>query len=468
MAAIRVLISQRDSHKVLADWWEEDSSPSRQENWERAASLWPEKCLVDQPDPVAVYLRVAGESSPEGYEESFVRGVVERARIATWGAKVYLVVDHEAGQLIPAVGGGRPARPRWLETLHESGVSDILQWPMQGVSTYAEAAARSEARMRKLISDVPNRSWKCVIHTPPHLGPEQESFLAPYLASSLKKLEDENCLLVLQGKRENHMRFVRRALRQRPDYRVIIGVIDQIEEPPRELKEFCHDEGYELVRFHGLVELYYFLRRLNSINETETTPVPVVREPVFRSHAPQLLITHSYTARDKSGCLTAAHDTWELTKDLRGAAKVKIYPAVKCVKLADILDELQQVLVWVHIGHGDDLRGLQEADDELFKSAEDWLNSFAGYKSSLALAMFSSCRSASVAKHFAESGVGVSIGFAQDVHKKACVHLTKRVVKAALESNGSRTAILEAFREGRKVLGTADPHALPVAFWASH
>jgi hypothetical protein len=476
MAAIKVLIAQRGDYKDTVSWLEEDEHPPSEEalrNWETASSLWPQRCLIDRPEPMEAFLCMSRKSSSEGYEEHFIRSVVQKIHTSMWGAKVYVVVDHDAENPVPRLlgrpGNSRFEAPRWFETVLAHGVSDILQWPVQNTASFGDAVERSEARMKKLITDVPNREWKCMIHTPPNLGPDQESFLAPYRVSSLNKLDSQNCLIVLQEKRENYMKFIRKVLGRRPGYRIIVGVIDQIdEEPPADLDEFCQNEGYDLVRFHGIVELYYFLRKLNTINKIEATPVPVNGTPVFKSHAPQLLITHSYTKRDKSGCLAAANDVWELTKDLRGIAKVKIYPAVKCVKLADILDELKEVLAWVHIGHGNDTQGLQQAEDELFKSAEDWLNSFAGYKSSLALAMFSSCRSAAVAKQFAESGAGVSIGFAQDVHKKSCVVLTKRVVKAALEFNGSRNAILEAFIEGRKVLDTDDPNALPVAFWASH
>jgi hypothetical protein len=223
-----------------------------------------------------------------------------------------------------------------------------------------------------------------------------------------------------------------------------------------------------------VVELYYFLLRLNRESRRHTKYVQLAKSvrvgesPTFKSHAPQLLITHAYLRGKSADAVAAASDVWELIKELDNTSRVKIYPAVKCVKLADMMEELHHILAWIHIGHGNDKEGLQQADDELFKSAQDWLNSFAGYRSSLALALFSSCRSASVAKHFAASGAGVTIGFERDVHQNVCAHLTKRVVRKALHSNGSRDAILEAFVEGRKVLEIEDRDALPVAFWARH
>src|SRR5205807_1591020 len=147
--------------------------------------------------------------------------------------------------------------------------------------------------------------------------------------------------------------------------------------------------------------------KLNALEKKEGIqihPATSVRvdDPVFRSHAPQLLITHSYSTSDERGCPAAARDVWELLKDLGGLATVTINPAVRCVELAEILEDLGHVLAWIHIGHGDNENGLQQSGDGLFKSADDWLSSFAGYRSSLALALFSSCRSAMVAERFAQ------------------------------------------------------------------
>jgi hypothetical protein len=481
MEAIRVLISQRSVHEIKEKWDEENlDTPSTDYShstvWARGAALWPENWLKNQPNPMEVFLALDSELLKVGYNENFIRRVVQHARQSMWGAKVYVVVDNDA--LLPfesfrlrrTVSGV----PTWIEELLGGQVADILQWPRTKKDSLTVAAARSEERMRGLAVDIPNREWKCYVRTPPDLSAAQESFLAPYHIRSTSELGDANCVFVLQGQPDaKELKKVRvlieKMLNRLPSRRVIIGVIDELEEPPATLKGLCSQfKGCHLIWFHGVVELYFFLRRLSHINQIETTPVPVVAKATFKSHTPQLLITHSYQSGDKLGCLTAARDMWQMIDYLEGGVKVTVYPAVRCVNLPTILNHVGDVLAWVHIGHGDDARGLQQAEDPVFKSADDWLNAFAGYGSSMALAMFSSCYSAPIARRFAEAGVGVSIGFTREIYKKAGVELTKRVVKAALTSNGSRKDILEAFEEGRRVLSIEDKDALPVAFWASH
>jgi hypothetical protein len=355
------------------------------------------------------------------------------------------------------------------------------KWEKNKKATLGEAAARAEKRLEGIVAHQRTGVWKCLLHRPPDHGSEHESFLSPYLIRSVSQIGGDNCLVILNSNYDgNALAYLQNEVFAKiPSNRVIVGVVDQVEEPSQELKEICNKKGCDPSWFHGLFEVHYSLQKLNEASledEVQTSiakSVPVGENRIFKSHAllvhdshePTILVTHSFSLSDERGCHIAANDFWRLSKNLRGRAKTRVYPAIECVRLPDVLKELRRVLVWMHIGHGDGEKGLQQAGG-LYKTPDDWLNSFAGYEASLPLVVFASCRSAIIAERFAGSGAGVTIGFAEKVAKKVCTHLTSRVVEAALNSNGSREAILEGFREGRKVLNIEDPDAVPLAFWA--
>lgn len=479
MAEVLVLILQQGTHQIVDSWTETDDAPLKLNKWKKNSSFWPERLLEDMPEPMEVFLCLDKELLAEGCDSPFLHHVIQQANRSMWAARVYVVVDREwqPEDRDPE----QPGPFLWAEELLENNVSDILEWSLTLDSNYSEAARRSRERMGMLFNHPPSRPWKCLFRTPLSLSREEEYLLSPYSVDSLSELDDENCLVVLRPPDDGYLEYTEETLKKTKGYEVMVGVVDRLERPPSDLVKLCRKRGCGPVRFHGVVELYYFLQQLNNprlnhlrlshaklINETKATPVRVVENPRFKSHSPQLLITYSYLPGQPDSCLIAASDTWELVKDLPGNVRVKIYPAIKSARLAEILRELGHVLAWIHIGHGDEEKGLQQAEDELFKSAEEWLKSFAEYKSSLALTMFSSCRSAAVARRFAEAGVGVAIGFTREVHQKVCVELTKRVVEAAVETNGERSAVLKAFSAGREILEIDDPNASPVAFWANH
>jgi hypothetical protein len=478
VAEIRILILQQGLREIVDTWTEKDDSSLNLKKWREGASFWPQRLLENKPEPMEVFLCLDKDLLAEGYDPPFLHRVIQQAHKSMWAANVYVVVDKswQPEDRDPE----QPEPFRWAEQLLENKVSDILEWSLRSDSNYNEAAWRSRRRMEMLLSHPPRQPWKCLFQTPLTLSREEEYLLSPYLVNSLAELDNENCLIVLRYMGDGYMAYIEETLKQAAGYEMMVGVVDRIERPPQDLLTFCRKQGCGPVRFHGMAELYYFLQKLNDpklnnlrlsniqlISEGKATPVRVAKQK-FKSHSPQLLITHSYVAGQLDSCLAAASDTWELINDLPSDVRVKIYPAIKSVKLANIVKELGHVLAWIHIGHGDAEKGLQQSEDELFKTATEWLKSFAGYNSSLALAMFSSCCSEEVARQFAAAGAGVAIGFARKVHQKVCVELTKRVVEAAVKSNGERIAVLTAFSEGHEVLETDDPDAAPIAFWASH
>ena len=475
MSPIRVLILQQGSPDHVLTWTEGNDSPQLRK-WKDCASLWPEALLAERPEPMDVFFCVDKELLAQGFDPTVLHLAIQNAHRSMWAANVYVVVDKLWQPEDRNPEGPEPFD--WIRKLLGNRVTDVLEWSVRSESNYTEAASRSRDRMQGLRRDPAHHPWKCFFQT--SLGREEERLLSRFLVRSLTELKDENSLVVLRPLGDNYLSQVTETLTRMPDGEIIIGIVDRLVRLPVELESLCRSKGWGLVRFHGISEVYYFLEKLNDsrldslrlyhqqlIEANLAIPIRVVGQQ-FKSNRPQLLITHSYVAGKPDDCWLAAKDTWELIHDLPSDVRVKIYPAIKSGKLADIVKELGHILAWIHIGHGDPKRGVQQSDDHVFKSPQDWLTSFVDYNSSLALAMFATCYSEAVAREFAAAGVGVTIGFAEEVHKQVCIEVTKRVVAAAIESNGERAAVLAAFSKGQKRLVSENPEAGPLAFCATH
>lgn len=474
MSKIRVLILQQGSRDHVLSWIESNDS-AQLNQWEKSASLWPAALLDNRPQPMDVFFCVDKELLAEGFDPTVLHRAIQNAHQSMWAANVYVVVDKLWQPEDRDPEGPEPFD--WMRELLANRITDVLEWPVKSGSNYTQAASRSRDRAQELRRDLTHRPWRCFFHT--SLGREEERLLSRFLVRSLAELKDENNLFVLRPLGDNYLAQVTEALSQAPDGELIVGILDPLVRLPVELESLCRSNGWGLVRFHGISEVYYFLEKLNDprldplklryqnlIEANLARPIRVSAQR-FKSNRPQLLITHSYVAGKTNDCWLAK-DTWELIQDLPSDVRVRIYPAIKSVKLADIVKELGQIPAWIHIGHGRPQSGPQQSDDHVFKTPKDWLSGFVDYDSSLALAMFATCYSEAVAREFAAAGVSVTIGFANEVHQRVCIEVTKRVVAAAIESNGERAAVLDAFFRGREILVSENPEAGPLAFVATH
>lgn len=474
---ILVVISQQGVRGFAMDpWMEREHSSPNIEKWKEATTLWPRQILLGKDEPMEVFFCLDQERLAGGYGLPFLRRLIQQAHQAMWGANLYFVVDREWQPVV--LDPEQPGPYRWIEGLLQNKITDILEWSVKTNSNYTEAASRSRERMVKLARCRKYQPWKCLLQDSEILTTEEERLLEPHLISSPSELKGRSCLFVWRFLRDDYLSQLKQMVKDLDADKLIIGLVDSLDEPPPELERFCREEGHEVVRFHGTAELFYFLEKLNEsvldispiidarLMGNEGTPVRIINSR-FKSYNPQLLITHSYLSGKRDDCLTAATDTWELIGDLPANVQIEIYPAIESVKLAAIVKRFEHLLAWIHIGHGDLQKGLQQSRDEVFKSAGDWIKGFADYKSTLPLVLFSSCYSKPVAQQFAEAGVGVAIGFEEAVNQRVCAELTKRVVEAALKFNGERTAILNAFLDGHDVLSIGDSKALPKAFWSS-
>lgn len=471
---ILVVISQQGVREFAMDpWMEREHSSPNIEKWKEGTTLWPQQLLLDRDEPMEVFFCLDQERLAEGYDLPFLNRVIQQAHRAMWGANVYFVVDKRWQPVV--LDPEQPEPYHWIKELLQNKVTDVLEWSINR-KNYNEAASRSRERMAKLARYRKYQPWKCLLQDSEILTTEEERLLAPYLISSPSELKGRSCLFAWRFLRDDFLSQLKQMVKELDADELIIGLVDSL--IPPELERFCREEGHEVVRFHGIAELFYFLQKLNQpvlnispiadkrLMGKDATPVRVI-DSRFKTYNPQLLITHSYLSGERDDCFAAATDTWELINDLPANVQVEIYPAIRSDKLADIVSRFEHLLAWIHIGHGDLEKGLQQSRNGDFMSAGDWIKGFTDYKSTLPLVLFSSCYSQSVAQQFAEAGVGVAIGFAEALNQRVCVELTKRVVEAALKFNGERTAILNAFLDGHDLLSIGDSKALPKAFWSS-
>lgn len=491
---VRIVIVRQGNIRILQEWLEEETDPSLTEaEWEAGARLWPEGLIHGFHTQPEVFLCPDQEDAGEDYETDVLGKVIEKAQASLWGMKLYVVVDRSVYADLEQQRRLNSFRKDWFNMLLEKGVCDVLELKASQVETalLREAAIRARGRLEMRNRQALSGRWKCLLYEEP--SPYTSLFLEDFLLDALPQ-DASNCLIVLRDCADTRIEFVRQAFNERPPGKVLIGLWDALADPHepgssqttdplmpqegrlvfneskqlRKLKQLCEEYESRLLIFHDLFELYYFLLGLHQDYDQykeilQYAGFVAVRQTFFQRHAPQLLITHSFYPSDPNGSLVAAGDAYMLRRALGSKFEVLIHPAMQSIGFRNTLKGLTQLLVWVHIGHGDGENGLQQADGH-YKSAEEWISCFAGYGRSLSLAVFSSCSSSGIAEKFAKAGVGVTIGFKKDVRKDLCGEMAVALVEAAFNSSGDRDRIVNIFQAVKNLI----PDAEPVIFCARH
>lgn len=464
----QVSLLPRGGTSVLDEWLEGKFPEINNTRWERTALEWPKRILKGQPEELEYFICMYGDPLDEGYDSSILHSLLSTAKRYTWNSHIYVALDQrldlQKGQIEV-----RAARLKWFDTMLKMGITDILELPLIGADTsllnvkLMNAAARSVARRELVESNLGTGDWKCLFFTPSEI---EKSFLGRFL-TRLESINGKGSyLLVLRGKGDKEqIDFIEKALTIASGNTFLVARIDETgEEPTDELQRFCTDKGLPIIpdAFRGLFELHFFIQRLREINSrrheifprmvfgAETVRLASPFKFILSTQYPQLLITHSFDPDDHVElCIEAASDAYEITSDLPYGTKVLILPAINCAVLPTVISSLRSLTAWVHIGHGSMSEGLQESGPGGdFKRPDQWLACFESYGGSIPLICFASCKSIETARHFAEAGAGIVVGFAEELMLPACRLLAKEVVRAAVISNGNLEKILEAFELG--------------------
>lgn len=444
--------------------------------WKDLALKINRRALRGSHAPVEIFLYLRDGLHDSIYNYGILEETVAAARDHAWGGRLYVVWESVPATMFePTFGEGSDQilLARSFCAFLREGVTDLLEItrrdkPGEGVTFEDEkrilrgCAVASERRRDALRAAVSEDGWGYVLRS--------EAWL---LEDLLKELLTEGCL---PASGSNHVaifdavpRFGPKELldKFRRVNRTNAGIVAATPEGySRDLDYQCTIGAppLELVTFNGIFEIVYALLQLNKARRHDGAAggfagnVPVDIEAVELSASrffpasgsrpsSRLLITsafHPGEERDQS--IAAAREVGEMLRALPFHLDIEVHPCITCESLPDLL-ESGEFAAWIHLSHGEDSKGLYEPQSEEYASPERWLACFTSYRNSLRLALFSSCESAVVARLFAESGVGVAIGFKKEVLVEATRLLVSTVVRAAMQLGGDEESILAAFRD---------------------
>jgi len=479
----------------LFAWREEDPACVRADMWELSAHEIVRLALNGSIDPIEVFLCLKVDQLSDLLNRYFLSDLVRMACYHSMGANVYVVVDQMWDPLNDLIVGKDlihriDSLCEWFKAIHEAGATDVIQasikpslqdyiWDDSDSLVNLLSGADSSRQRQKAL--LPDGNWKGLRRKEDkvlrqflaHLEIYSDIFLPPSVQGNIVTILEESTL-------QRQKKLIDKAMTASKGKHLIAmrhrwTASDYIENLNR-------DQQVEIISYCGSFELRYLFHLLNVDSpslanhtigrvESVTTDNPALFYPAQITNQPCLLATNAFHPSSLLGewhSLQGIKEIGESTLRRPSHAKYVVHPASDCLTLPGLIRNLPAHLTaWLHVGHGEKHKGLQEASGN-FQTAQRWLDCFKGHAArggSLALAIFSACETEEIARRFAQAGVGVAIGFKQPVQGEACRLLTAKIINAALRSKGDRKAILQAFHAGcadLEILGYTDLG--PVAF----
>jgi hypothetical protein len=452
--SIEVLIVQTEAEDDVPRWIESAPTP-RQREWEQAALGLVQRATDQRDFRAEIFLCLKADYLVDQFEYMFCRSLCEKARDYGWGAKVYIAVD-ERVDLKPEQFGIIPHLDTWLRELHKSEqrASDIVLANFDRMSNLQPyhikdlRRARDESATRYDMLPgliIPDR-WYCWA-----ASSEYKRWL-----DDVSKNEAHNLIIVIKDGQfvTKAVRLAEQKIAEHKTGRFVVGCLARGDLSPI-VADFGRRNRIPILKFRGLLELRYFLLRLNHLCQSRadvlalTVEAVNVERQIFQvasRNRPRLLITSAFhPSQHETNCLDAVKDVGIVSRSAPSQTECYIHPYFRADDLTTLLKRMPELTAWLHLGHGDE-SGLRDTYGNFIK-LEDWFARLQHSGAGLPLMFLSVCKSAAVARKFAESGVGVAIGFEEEVLPEMCRALAAPVLSAALETGGSRRAILQAYNE---------------------
>lgn len=458
--------------------------------------------------PPEIFLCLREGHLAERYNRELLESLLRIARDYSWGGDIYLAADESIG-FFPQRIVNRAGLSAWLDLAIKGGVADLIEVGFDRNSddpiderNLRDGADLSSDWRKVLWKMMAGGRWKCYF---PGDVTNLFHLLGRFAASAEERKEAGEMITVLDKvATSDQLGLVKIACRKYPQARQVIALCDEPDlrrssgltaRKLRELEKYCRENGLDLIRFRGPFELLYFLLRLDKQEKLpvwedslgqrigKVVGVPLADKPLFnqtRNAGSQskpegrsaALITSCF---DEPGhCYQASRDAGLMRSILPAAAIYRVRPNLESRVLPDLLraifedplDSASALIAWLYLGHGHKEDGLQSGAVWERETAEQWLQRFDGYQRSLSVVFFAACRSDAVARRFAEAGVGLAIGFEDDVQPEACQLLAEKVLSAALHYDGERGIILAAYEQGCRELNSRSyGQTNPVAFY---
>lgn len=457
--------------KEIQPWRESGAFDLHVEAWEECVLKLASMARSYQQAQVEIFLCLRRDHLFGIYDYHFLGRLLNKARSSVGLLDTYVVVNRDIG-LRPEQVEAAASLSYWFETVFNERATDVIEVEMERYGTEMVTPetlriASDSSRERRLIINEPtyNFQWQCAVNATSRL---LASFLGKFVVRPSNTTDRRGLLIVVERSSSRaQVKFVSEMLAAFPNSIPLVALFKV--SPSAPLIRLCEERGIPLpLRFHGPFELKYFLYRLNSLLPMQSTvstsnliAVPIDPQPVFSQHntqsAPRIFFTCSFDPdEERLQCFEAANDIGYISVGLPLNIETQQERAISCERIVDIINTSSPLTAWVHIGLGDEAKGLRECYlDSNYKSPDEWLKAFSAYKGKLPLAFFSSAGSTTIARRFAAAGTCVAIGFEGEVTPEPCRILAKEVVHAAVRSQGNQKEILTAFDNGVTKLAAA-------------
>ena len=486
---VDVIVMAEKSTQSIMDWqlrpdrkgelraiFRDGVTQSSERAWKDLALTINRRAFAAKHIPVEIFLYLREGLKNSISEHGLLEDIVAQAMDHGWGAKLYVVWERFSKRMFKTTFSEKPNQIHLAKcfcAFLRAGVTDLIELTRNEKSQrefsfeeekkeLRDYAVNSEKRLKSLKAIVTKGGWSYVSRKD---ALPLNDFLNEFIEEGCLPASGSKHLIIFDSPPEYGPKELLDKFKSiNPDKQGIVVTTPEGESKPLQYHCETEEPPLKLLSFNGIFEATYALLQLNKAEafevrqenssynaEVKIETVKLIERPIFRSSAvasaPRLLITSAFHPKEEPHhSITAAWEVGAIINNLPFNLDIEVHPCITCESLPDLI-ESKQFTAWIHLSHGEEQKGLYEPQLEEYASPERWLACFTAYKSSLRLALFSSCESASVARLFAKAGVDIAVGFKDVVLIEATRILVKKVVPIAMQDGSNQEAILKAFRD---------------------